>query len=71
MLAAASAAAASPAISEPGFSVSILNAGRFIFMLRIAPERVIRSRIAYLRLKHALGRMSLHDPIGAPSNYIE
>ena len=35
-LAAASAAAASPAISEPGFSVSILNAGRFIFMLRMA-----------------------------------
>ena len=35
------------------------------------PERVIRSRIAYLRLKHALGRMSLHNPIGAPSNYIE
>lgn len=38
MPAAASAAAASPAISEPGFSASILNAGRFIFMASGGPR---------------------------------
>src|SRR4029077_17257656 len=41
------------------------------FMLRVAPERVIRSRIAYLRLKHALGGMSLQNRICAPYNSIE